>query len=93
MAVWRYLIANSQESRLQENFSCMSRKIARTAAETLTLGKTRICLDVFAEQGLIELRACGRCYQIRITTDGQKVDLDASPIVMRLRAARSGVCP
>ena len=93
VAVWRYLIANSQESRLQENFSCMSRKIARAAAGTLTLGKTRICLDVFAELGLIELRACGRCYQIRITTDGQKVNLDASPIVMRLRAARSGVCP
>ena len=93
VAVWRYLIANSRESRLQEDFSCMSRKITRTAAETLTLGKTRVCLDVFAEQGLIELRACRRCYQIRITTDGRKVDLDASPIVRALRAAKGGARP
>ena len=93
VAVWRYLIANSREERLQENFSCMSRKIARSAAESLTLGKTRICLDVFAEQGLIELKTCRRCYQIRITTDGSKVDLDASPIVRALRAAKAGTRP
>ena len=66
---------------------------ARSAAETLTLGKTRICLDVFVEQGLIELKTCRRCYQIRITTDGSKVDLDASPIVRALRAAKAGNRP
>ena len=90
VAVWRYLIANSQESRLQENFSCMGRKIMRSASESLTLGKARICLDVFAEQGLIELRACRRCCQIRITTDGSKVDLDNSAIVKALRTAKNG---
>ncbi len=93
VAVWRYLIANSRDDRLQENFSCMGRKIARSASGSLTLSKTRICLDVFAEQGLIELRACRRCYQIHITTDGSKVDLDASPIVKALRAAKAGTRP
>ena len=89
VAVWRYLIANSRDEHLQENFLCMGRKIARSAAQSLTLGKARVCLDVFAEQGLIELDACRRCYQIRITTDGRKVDLDASPIVKRLRAEKN----
>ena len=89
VAVWRYLIANSRDECLQENFLCMGRKIARSAAQSLTLGKARICLDVFAEQGLIELDACRRCYRIRITTDGRKVDLDASPIVRALRAAKN----
>ena len=88
VAVWRYLIANSRDDRLQENFACMGRKIARGAAESLTLSKARICLDVFAEQGLIELHASRRCCQIRLTSDGHKVDLDASPIVKALRAAK-----
>ncbi|MBR4194879.1 MAG: single-stranded-DNA-specific exonuclease RecJ [Oscillospiraceae bacterium] len=90
VAVWRYLIANSREDRLQENFACMSRKIIRTAAKTLTLSKTRICLDVFAEQGLIDLDPNPRCCRIRITTDGSKVDLDQSAIVKALRAAKGG---
>ncbi|MBR6376260.1 MAG: single-stranded-DNA-specific exonuclease RecJ [Oscillospiraceae bacterium] len=93
VAVWRYLIANSREDRLQDNFACMSRKIIRTAAKTLTLCKTRICLDVFAEQGLIDLDPSPRCCRIRITTDGRKVDLDQSPIVKALRAAKSGARP
>ena len=93
VAVWRYLIANSREDRLQENFACMSRKIIRTAAKTLTLSKTRICLDVFAEQGLIDLDPSPRCCRIRITTDGSKVDLDRSEIVKALRAAKSGARP
>jgi single-stranded-DNA-specific exonuclease len=94
VAVWRYLIANGGNEGIQEDFSCMSRKISRTAAgtpaRTLTLGKTRICLDVFAEQGLIDLQTSRRCYQIRITTDGSKVDLNQSRIVKTLRAAKNG---
>ena len=90
VAVWRYLIANSKGDRLQEDFLCMSRKIIRGSAETLTLGKTRICLDVFAEQGLIDLDPNPRCCRIRITTDGSKVDLDQSAIVKALRAAKGG---
>ena len=88
VAVWRYLIANSRENRLQENFQCMSRKIARSAARDLTLSRARICLDVFAEQGLIQLQCNPRYYTIRITADTRKVDLNASPIVMRLRAEK-----
>ncbi len=92
VAVWRYLIANSGEHGLEEEFSCMSRKITRTAVcgagEGLTLGKARICLDVFAELGLIQLRTSRRCYQIRITTDGSKVDLNQSKIVKTLRAIK-----
>ena len=89
VAVWRYLMANSTDRILQEEFPCMARKIARAADLPLSLSKTRICLDVFAEQGLIELKACPRCYRIRITTDGSKVDLDSSPIVRRLRAVKN----
>ena len=94
VAVWRYLIANSSEQGIEEDFPCMGRKINRTAfcgaAERLTLGKTRICLDVFAELGLIQLRTSRRCFHIRITTDGSKVDLNQSGIVQRLRIQKAG---
>lgn len=93
VAVWRYLIANSGEQGLEEDFPCMGRKINRTAvcgaAERLTLGKTRICLDVFAELGLIQLHTSRRCFRIRITTDGSKVDLNQSGIVQRLRGQKN----
>ena len=90
VAVWRYLITNCQGAPLQEDLDCMSRKIVRATDRSLTLGKIRICLDVFAEQGLILLRENGRSYSIQITADGRKVDLDASPIVIRLRAVKNG---
>ena len=89
MAVWRYLMANNRDGCLQEDFACMGRKISRAAGIALPLSKLRICLDVFAEQRLIQLRCCPRCYSIRITTDGRKVDLDASSIVKALRAAKN----
>lgn len=89
VAVWRYLIANSQESGMQENLLCMGRKLERACAGAMTLSRARICLDVFAEQGLIQLQSGARFDTIRITTDGRKVDLDESPIVKRLRAEKS----
>ena len=93
VAVWRYLIANSGDHGIEEDFPCMGRKITRSAgvgpAEHLTLGKTRICLDVFAELGLIQLQTNCRYFKIRITTDGRKVDLNQSGIVQRLRAQKN----
>ena len=89
VAVWRYLMANSRDNCLQEEFACMGRKISRAAGIPLPLGRLRICLDVFAEQKLIDLQCSPRCYTIRITTDGRKVDLDSSPIVKALRAVKN----
>jgi single-stranded-DNA-specific exonuclease len=88
VAIWRYLIANSQDNRIQEEFTCMARKIVRATGMPLTMGRTRICLDVFAEQGLIRLHHYAKYDEIEITTDGRKVDLDSSPIIRSLRRRR-----
>ena len=90
VAVWRYLVANCREDRLRENFTCLSRKIARASGQPLSLCRTRVCLDVFAEQGLIDVQHCSQYDTIRITTDGRKVDLNESPIICRLRRERNG---
>ncbi len=88
VAVWRYLMANSQEGLLQEDFLCMSRKIARSAGLEISAARIRVCLDVFAERGLVELQSCQKQLRVHIVSDGRKVDLDASPIVQTLRAAK-----
>ena len=89
VAVWRYLMANSRETRLREDFTCLGRKISRSMDRPLSLSKIRVCLDVFAEQGLIDLECSRKYYTIQITTDGSKVDLNASPIVRALRAMKN----
>ena len=89
VAVWRYLIANSRENCLQEEFCCLARKISRVGGGALRLSRIRVCLDVFAEQKLIDLHCSPRYYTIRLTSDGRKVDLDNSPIIKALRAAKN----
>lgn len=89
VTVWRYLISNSRDHYLRDEFGCLARKIARAGGTPMSLGRIRICLDVFAEQKLIDLQCSPRCFTIRLTTDGRKVDLDSSPIIQALRAAKN----
>lgn len=89
VAIWRYLIANCPQEGLDVDFGCLFRRIRRSAASELTMARARICLDVFAEQGLIALQCLPGHYHIRITTDGSKVDLDSSRIIRELKRCRS----
>ncbi len=90
VAVWRYLKANARGNCLQDECGRMSRRISRRAGIPESLIRTRICLDVFAEQGLIELRQSGHTLEITLTSDGHKVDLNASTILIRLRELQGG---
>lgn len=90
VAVWRYLVANAKEGGLLEDCALMSRKISRCAGIPASLMRTKICLDVFAEQGLITLREQGQAIQITLTADGRKVDLDGSRILGRLKQQKAG---
>ena len=89
VAVWRYLVSNAAQELMEEDFACLSRKILRSTNTSLTMAKTRICLDVFAEQGLIDPRKQSGHYRIRITNNGQKVDLSASSIIQELKRKRN----
>lgn len=91
IAVWRYLVANAAQEPLVEEFTCLSRKILRSTDTPLTMAKTHICLDVFAEQGLIQLSRQAGHYCIRITNNGQKVDLSASAIIKELKKTKNGI--
>ena len=90
VAVWRYLAAFSQDGTLCEELGCLSRKISRCAKLPLSAGKTRICLDVLAEQGLVQLEQRPKTLLIRLCADGRKVDLEKSPILIHLKKQKAG---
>ena len=90
VAVWRYLAAFSQGGVLSEELGCLSRKISRCAKLSLSAGKTRICLDVLAEQGLLQLEQRPKSLCIRLCADGRKVDLEKSPILIHLKKQKAG---
>ena len=84
-AVWRYLSANAQEGVVEEEFYVMARKIARSVSMPCSFVRTRVCLDVLEERGLIRMTAGPRTLEIRLTPGREKVDLQRSAILLRLR--------
>ena len=90
VAVWKYLASHSRDGGIEDDCCCMSRKISRYAGIPASYVRTKICLDVFAEQGLIDLRQTGRTVHITLTSGGRKVDLEDSRIIMRLKQLKAG---
>lgn len=90
VAVWRYLTAFSQQGEVCEELGCLSRKITRRTKRPLSAAKTRICLDVLAEQGLLLLEQRPKTLCIRLCADGRKVDLEQSPTLIHLKKQKAG---
>lgn len=90
VAVWRYLSAHTSGGTVQDSCDCLSRKISRYANIPASVMRTRICLDVFAEQGLIQLEELGQTLAITIINPGHKVDLEKSAILMNLKQRKAG---
>ena len=90
VAVWKYLTSYAENGCLQEEVGCLSRKIARFAARPCCPGKTWVCLEVFAEQGLLVLEQRPKTLRIRLTSDGRKVDLERSRILIHLKKQKAG---
>lgn len=85
VALWRYLLANARGGCLQDDCDHLSRSVSARAGTAEQPARTQLCLDVFAERGLIALRRAGRRVQITLTSDGTKVDLERSEIIIRLK--------
>ncbi len=90
VAVWRYLAANAQQGSLSDEFNVLARKIARTANMPCSFVRTRVCLDVLEERGLIQLERSSKALFIRLTPGPGKVDLEGSAILLRLRNQKEG---
>ncbi len=89
VALWRYLVAR-RGGVVDDTCTCLSRKVSRYAGTPCRPGRTRICLDVFHELGLLSLSEHQRLLHITLTSDGRKVDLDQSAIIRRLKEQKAG---
>ena len=57
---------------------------------TYSGSKIRVCLDVFQEQGLLQMEQRPKLLVIRLTSDGHKVDLESSPTLLHLKELKAG---
>ena len=86
--VWRYL--STRNTQVQEMPICLCRKIVRWSGMPLSLGQLLICLDVFADVGLLELRHFHKCITLQLLPAAQKADLNASRTMQKLITATKG---
>ena len=80
--VWRYLA--SLRTEIEETPMCLCRKVVRWSGVPLSLGRLLVCLDIFADVGLIEYRRMNKYISIRLTPGQEKTDLNRSRTMQRL---------
>ena len=85
--VWRYL-ALAPAGQLQEEPMCLCRKIVRWSGQALSLGQMLVCLDIFADVGLLETHRHRKYITICLRSGGQKADLTESVTMQRLMAVK-----
>ena len=90
VVVWKYLRASAVRGVVLEDFGCLCRKIARFAAQPCSFGRTRMCLDVFAELGLLQITQRPKLVRIRLLPGARKADLEKSVILNTLRKQKAG---
>ena len=85
--VWRYLAAIAG-GVLQENPACLCRKLVRKTNIPLSLGQLLVCLDIFTDVGLLELKRQHKHMTIRLIPTEGKADLTQSRTMQLLAAAK-----
>ncbi len=83
--VYRYL--SVQTGILQDTPVCLCRKIVRWSGLPLDLGKMLVCLDIFADVGLLELGRVHKNITVRLLPAQGKADLETSETMQRLKGA------
>lgn len=91
VAVWKYLRAAAVRGVVLEEFGCLCRRIARFASRPCSYGRTRVCLEVFAEQGLLQLEQRPKLVRIRLCPGARKADLEKSAILNTLKNQKAGI--
>ena len=81
--VWRYLAGCGGVVR--EAPACLCRKIVRRSGRSLDLPLMLVCLDLFAEAGLLRIERQQRYFTITLTSTGGKADLNQCRTMQMLR--------
>ena len=85
--VWRYLVSAGGQT-ICETPMCLCRKIVRWSGMELSLERLLVCLDIFAEVELLELRRLHKNITITITAGDQKADLNQSQTLQAILQAK-----
>lgn len=85
VAVWRYLARPGGPATVLETPIALTQHISASAGYRMPCATTMVCLEVFRERGLIELNISSRQMEIGVFRGHQKVDLEESVIMRRLR--------
>ncbi len=83
--VWRYVSACPVR---QETPTCLCRKIVRWANQSLSVSKLLVCLDIFAQVGLLEIIRQHKYITLRLLPTQGKADLETSETMQRLLDAK-----
>jgi single-stranded-DNA-specific exonuclease len=83
VSLWRYLSAGP--AQMEETLASLAKNIARQTGRQETYMRTMVCLEVFDERGLIRLDSGGDRLRITVCDPGEKVDLEQSAWMLRLK--------
>ena len=90
VAVWRFLKRSASSAPLEDSPARLMKVISRSLPPQRPHIRTVVCLEVMDERGLISLRRSGGRIHISINTPAEKVDLEQSALMLRLRAILDG---
>jgi single-stranded-DNA-specific exonuclease len=80
--VWRYL--SSRQEEIREEPMCLCRKIVRWSQKPLDLQDLLVCLDIFADVGLLRQERLHKHLRICLCPDETKADLATSATMAQL---------
>ncbi len=80
--IWRYL--SSRQEEIREEPMCLCRKIVRWSGKTLDLQDLLVCLDIFADVGLLRQERLHKHLRICLCPNAPKADLATSATMARL---------
>ena len=87
VALWRWLKRQTDLNGPPEHSAAdIAVAVARAAGGKEDLLHTRVCLDVLAERGLTRMTAADGRLRVELIPTAEKVDLEASDILRRLRS-------
>ena len=82
--VWRALERDAVSGVLSEPELPLLRRLAAEMTGVESFLRVAVCLDIFAERGLLTMERSGDTLTLRLTSDGKKVELDENPYLKQL---------
>lgn len=82
--LWRYL-ARQGPAPLEEAPTILVEHLSTATGSHRPYGRTMVCLEVLHERGLIDLRSTERQLRVSIRPSGDKVNLEESEVLLRLK--------